>query len=135
MRLYIRKENDMRTDERNLRQQFGRNPGFKVPEGYFEHLVPEVMNRLPESDSKVIPMSHTRSRLVRWRTGALAAACVCGAVFGLSVILHKQHMSAPQSMASASTTQEVSLSKTIDQLADYSMIDNEDMYAYVSGNE
>lgn len=37
----------MRQEER-LKEKFGTDPGFKVPEGYFEELNARIMNNLPE---------------------------------------------------------------------------------------
>ena len=123
----------MRTDERRIEKQFGKNPGFRVPDDYFEHLVGDVMNRLPECESNVIPLHSSNNRGAKWRKLVLAAACLCGVVFGVDVLLQPLRASSDQ-IAHVDVNEDISVNKTIDQVAHYSMIDNEDMYAYVADN-
>lgn len=110
------------------------NAGFRVPEGYFEGLTEQVMQRLPEE--KPVSLQLTRSRWQIYRPVVLAAASVITAVFSIGIVMHSGHggtdMAASQSQVSLS--QDASTNKVIDQIATYSMMDNEDMYTYMSEN-
>lgn len=126
----------MDREEDFLKQKFGRTQPFRVPEGYFDDFASSIMAQLPEyvegrdeiikEKAKVVPLK------LRWRTVArvAVAACFCGLLFGVGTMFvnradgnSSQYISANQSITSTSE---------LDQMADYTMIDVGDMYAYVS---
>ena len=43
----------MGTEDKFLKEQFGNKRPFKVPDGYFENLASQIMEKLPERDVKV----------------------------------------------------------------------------------
>lgn len=110
------------------------NGGFRVPDGYFDSLTDRVMARLPEQDAA--PLKVTRRRWHAQRRAVLAAASVIAAVFSIGIVMHsgKGQGNAMQASAQTAAATETTTSKTIDQIATYSMMDNEDMYAYMSEN-
>lgn len=105
------------TDKYDFSHARGRNP-FTVPPGYFDHIASDVMARLPEAEA--MPRVGLWRR---WRYVAAAAACLCGLVVG--VASYVGHVERQQAVAAAQR----SVDKTIDQMADYAMYDNGDMYA------
>ncbi len=96
---------------------------FKVPEGYFENFPAQMMSVLSEQPI----VSRRKKPLVRWMRPMLAAACICFAIFGLSIYLNQDETKPTevQQLASYSNSE-------IDQMADYVMLDNDDIYAYVA---
>lgn len=108
--------------------------GFRVPDGYFDTLTDKVMARLPEQQPVQLHVEHRRWRLRR--PAILAAASVIAAMFSIGVVMHqnKNHADALQMQAQTAVASEVSTTKAIDQIANYSMMDNDDMYAYMAEN-
>lgn len=96
-------------EEQILRETYGQRNCFKVPEGYFEQLTSTVMAQLPQQQARTVVL----------RPWYYAAACALLAlVMGSAYYLHLQ--SSADMVADASYYEEV---------ADYAMIDNMDIYA------
>ena len=94
-----------------------RNP-FKTPEGYFDHLAERTMDCLPDANPK---RTAKVWRLRPW----LYAAAIAGVVAISDAILTNREDSDKQ-------TTEVAYNDTfIDEAADYVMVDNQDIYAYL----
>ncbi len=113
-------------EEDLLRKQFGNTNPFRVPEGYFEHLSQQIMDRLPAQEivlpARKVTMWH------RLRPYSVAAA-VCAVVFGVGILgMQKFGTSSSQSVDMFSNNEEY----TIDQVVDYAMVDNVTMYSYIS---
>ncbi|MCH4147274.1 MAG: hypothetical protein LKG25_03625 [Prevotella sp.] len=119
----------MDKEEQTLKQRFGNKAPFKVPEGYFDDFADKFMDKLPEQKARTVSM---RPRWHRYRPAMLAAACICGAIMSLSIYLHT---SRPSNEPMAKTHIEISANNTIDQMADYTMLDNEDIYASLVDNQ
>lgn len=127
----------MNREEDFLKQKFGKTQPFRVPEGYFEALTSNVMAVLPvdaDSDDKVV---EERAKVVpmksRWRVVArvAAAACFCGVLLGVGA-LFVNRADNDASLYVSAHSQHNSATSELDQMADYTMIDVGDMYAYVS---
>lgn len=85
------------------------------------------------SDARVIQMRPTVWR--RFRPAVLAAACVFAAVFSVGIYLDKAGSHDAEAIAPhASAYSPQSSYSAIDEAADYTMIDNVAIYAYVSEN-
>ena len=109
----------MNNEQLEIERRFGKNQPFKVPEGYFDRLAADVMANIPEQ-----------------KPVAVAAACVCAAVFSIQLFLHApsdKHHAVPH-VSSASQAHGDSYG-TLDMAADYTMIDNDYIYAMVSENQ
>lgn len=123
----------MNNEQLEIERRFGKNQPFKVPEGYFDRLAADVMANIPEQKPvATVPLSWWR----RLRPVAVAAACVCAAVFSIQLFLHApsdKHHAVPH-VSSASQTHGDSYG-TLDMAADYTMIDNDYIYAMVSENQ
>lgn len=120
-------------DEGYIRSRAGSRNPFRVPEGYFEGFASQMMDKLPDCEPRVIPMGRSRLRVLR--PLLYAAACVCVAVFCLTAYLMEGQPSAAGSdadVAVASQYQNISLSTYEDDIMDCAMMDNADIYAYLS---
>lgn len=119
----------MDKEDDKLRQQVGRKNPFRVPEGYFEGFVSSLSTRLP-NENKTATLSHPRRQL---KFIGVAVACVCAAIFSISVYFVKGGKQA--TTASVQTDLQSAngaVYNDIDRAADYTMLDNEDIYTYVS---
>ena len=102
-------------EEQYLKESVGHKHCFKVPEGYFDQLTAQVMQQLPEQQ---------QARRVHLRPCLYAAACsVAVLLIGVTYYFHEQ--SSDEAVADSSYYEEV---------ADYAMIDNVDIYACISEN-
>ena len=54
----------MTREENILKERFGKQNPFKVPDGYFDHLTEKIMENLPEQEVRVIDI---RSRQTLWQ--------------------------------------------------------------------
>ena len=110
----------MMNDEQYLRNRMGdRNP-FRVPDGYFDSLAAEVMQKLPERQ-------HV-SRFTRLRPWLYAAVFLFVAVLTATV-----YFVAPESnreQIAVTTTQD----SYFEDAADYVMADNNDIYACLASD-
>ena len=109
----------MTVEEKHLKEIVGQRNAFRVPDGYFEQLTAEVMQRLPEQQ---------KARTTMLRPWLYATACTVAAVLmGVTYYWHQD--SADDMMADGNYYEEV------DEVADYAMIDNIDIYACLEDNE
>ena len=118
----------MMNEEEYHRSRMGTKNPFTVPEGYFEQLTAQVMDRLPEKKpAKVAVMKRLRPWLY-------AAACVCVGVFVAAVAFNQQteDLQGQQQMANMGQENVNYYSDSyIDEAADYAMIDSQEIYSYL----
>lgn len=117
-------------EEERLHLEFGKQQPFRVPEGYFDTFTEQMMARIPQQEAQIVEIRQPRHRL---RPFLLAAASVCVAIFTVGIYLHDTHNGGQETATIAGVQSSSSAYSAIDQAADYTMMDNEDMYAYVSG--
>ena len=114
----------MNYEEKEIKERFGQVNPFRVPDGYFDQLTERVMSQLPEREQTAehvsLSSSRPKSRLVALRPWMYAAACTVAAVF------------ANVNVAASTTNTE---SQYIDEYADYVMLDNAEIYAYLADND
>jgi len=109
--------------------QNGRKNPFTVPEGYFAQLQQNVMASLPEKEeTKVIKMTPRRRYLLPVIT---AAASVCVAICGISIWFNKTAKASENDLNVAIYEQFAEAN----EYDNYIMMDNEDIYAYMSQNQ
>ena len=126
----------MENEERYIKEKIGDKSPFRVPEDYFDQLASRVMSQLPEQQElskKSMQQPRRQARLVALRPWLYAAACVI-AIVVLTLTLHfHQRVAEPleQSMAAVSTPVD---DEYIDDVADYVMLDNTEIYAYLAEN-
>lgn len=124
----------MMKEEGFIREKVGTKNPFRVPDGYFEDFTSQMMEKLPHHEVRVIPIRSSRHRLLR--PLLYAAACICVAVFCLAAYftsmpsqtgLHDNDIAATHNYKSTYTYD--------DEVLDYAMIDNSDIYAYLSSEQ
>lgn len=122
----------MTREENILKERFGKENPFKVPEGYFDHLTERIMENLPEQEIRVIDI---RSRQTLWQKLPLrkiAAAVAVVALLGAGSFWALQHEGDSKMVAHAKQHEQKAVSSedaAFNEMADYAMIDNETIYA------
>lgn len=126
-------ESIIEQEELLLRKQFGHADPFRVPDGFFDSIAEQIIEKLPEEKAQVVPMKSAVQRFLRPAT--VVAACFAAVVFtlGLSSGFWKQEQADGNVETTAKANAAQSSYNDIDAIADYTMMDNEDIYAYVSG--
>ncbi|MBQ8097386.1 MAG: hypothetical protein IJ243_09950 [Prevotella sp.] len=123
----------MMNEEEYLNSKMGKKNPFTVPEGYFDKLTEQVMAKIPAEAEQVKP-----ARTVQLRPWFYAAAaCVCVAVFTAALLFsgRSENNVGLQQMASMEQENTNYYSDTyIDEEADYAMVDNQEIYAYLLAN-
>lgn len=126
------------TEEQALLQRFGRQNYFTVPEGYFEGFTSRMMSLLDEEQARQAfntdekPRAKVRS--LTWRRYAVAASIAAVVVGGAVWLVQPspnvaaQHFASTPAVAASSAT----VDHNIDQMADYAMLDNQDIYTYLA---
>lgn len=120
-------------EEKYLVDRFGKKQPFSVPEGYFDQFASQFMEQLPEREEEAVVVrldSHSRwSTIRRWSV----AACLAVALAGVGMWAFQGESSKATGAADAGQFASSNYNTAIDQAADYAMMDNGDIYAYVSG--
>jgi len=120
-----------------LEKQVGRSNPFRVPEGYFDSLPDEVMKRIdaagaPAGAAETVSRPRKKARLfslrpvIRYAAASVAALVICAAVYVSSSTSSDQQ----EATAAAATVEDASF----DEVADYMMLDNADIYACLSSD-
>ena len=112
----------MMNEEMYIKSRMGDKNPFRVPEGYFDSLTAEVMKNLPEQPR--------RSLLVRMRPWMYAAACMLVAVLTATIYFFTPDTAGQGVMANTTTTND----NYVEEVADYFMADNIDIYACLASD-
>lgn len=126
----------MKKEEKILIDKFGKANHFSVPEGYFESFTDQMMDLLPESEVRVIEMRPATwwNRLpIKKVAAAVGAVLVIGA--GSLWMSNHTHSDKGNTAVTSSMHHTTSGSEygTFDQMADYTMMDNQTIYASLVG--
>lgn len=119
-------------EEKILIERFGKANHFTVPEGYFDSFADQLMEQLPESTARVIDI-RAQKLWSRIPLRKMAAVIGIGIVLagGAAMVDHK--MASRQTIvdrAQMEMSHEGSTEYgTFEQMADYTMMDNQDIYA------
>lgn len=124
----------MTNEETIIQENLGKQNPYRVPEGYFDSFYEKLMAELPEHTKPEIVAMPQRSRLRFLRPALLAAACLCVAIFSITLFFSHQQETPEQTpvAAATSTTNTVDEEEYMDEAADYVMLDNADIYACLS---
>ncbi len=136
----------MTKEEQILMEQFGRKTSFRVPEGYFDSLADRVMSNIPQvahshidindhaadnaKTAKVVPLWH---RVATRR--AVAAVAIVAMMTGAAIGFVRLHHGGQQAQLAAQTNSvqhpaaSSSESSMFDEAVEYTMYDNQDIYA------
>ena len=112
----------MMNEEAYIKNRTGKRNPFTVPEGYFDQLNGKIMSRLPE---KATPRMTLVKRL---RPLLYAAACICIAIFSMTVYFNHAETNNEQVMAELQQQDAIYSDGYIEDATDYAMIGNEDIY-------
>lgn len=141
----------MTSDEQYLISKCGKRQPFRVPDGYFDSLMCDAGRHAMSAHNDAMPAqdeSHVaepvRHMSLRWRiVGYVAAACVAAAVVLTSAVAlsDDSRSAAPHDIDSNVAQQhnetqptDVSASAYDDEIAEYSMLDNDQIYSLVASN-
>lgn len=124
----------MIAEEKYLEDKYGKKQPFKVPNGYFDSFAENLMDKLPEQQPVMTPHISMWRKWRKLRLTVAVAASVCAVMFSVMTFMHNTKPS-HSPLASNHTTKTVTNDSynTLDVAADYTMLDNDDIYALVSG--
>lgn len=111
-------------EETYIEERVGKRNPFRVPENYFDEFVAKTMQQLPERRT-------TRRKSVWLRPWLYAAACVCVLLISATIWLAQPEAEVQQAPVAVTDQLE---SDAFEEAADYMMLDNYDIYAYMSEN-
>lgn len=120
-------------EEDNILKKVGTGNVFNVPDGYFENLTSEIMDRLPEKE-KVIVKEKVPTMWDRVKPWAYMAAMFVGAALIIRVASsnHTSVDTAGDRMAADDTEMEM---EYINIAVDNSMMDDYSLYVYLADSE
>ena len=119
-------------EEDILLKKLGKENSFKVPEGYFENLTSEVMNKLPEKE-KVTFKEEPVSTWTRLKPLLYMAAMFVGAALIIRVASTDHKPVTADDVAVTEVDTEVVVSdEMIDVAVDRAMLDDYSLYVYLS---
>ena len=112
----------MTNEEMYIRENMGTRNPFTVPDGYFEQLSQQIVDRLP---------AESKPAIVRYLRPLLYAVAAC-AVLAIAVgTFYRNAATADtdQLVAHQQETVTTYSDSYMEDMADYAMLDNEDIYA------
>lgn len=117
-------------EEDNVLKKVGKENNFRVPDGYFENLTSEVMNRLPEKEKAVFAKreSTTWERVRPW---LYMAGMFVGAALIIRVASADRTPAVDQLAVSDVETELVS-DEYISEVLDNSMLEDYSLYVYLT---
>ena len=127
-------------EETDLKQKIGKDNPIKVPEGYFENLTGQIMDKLPEIDN-----TKEEKEISLWekiKPWVYMTAMFCGMMFGLKVMmgdkaLESQNGTEDISIASSDNAaqeddSDIIPDEYIDPIVDQVMMDDYTLYMYLT---
>lgn len=123
----------METDS-ELRAQHGTRRPFAVPEGYFDTLGQRVARRIEAEAAQGSTVKAVRKSLWQRLSPLLAAASIAGvvALVGLAAYQSDNAPTANTAVANVNSAEaNGEYTDELDRMADYTMIDKDDVYAYI----
>lgn len=121
-------------EEDEILRKFGAGNSFTVPDGYFDNLTAEVMNKLPEKETK---LQVQRQNLVwqRVRPWLYMAAVFSGLLIGIRFMVINATKSEKATVATVDLTSEDVPDEYIEAAIDHSMMDDYSLYKYLTDAE
>ena len=118
-------------EDKNLKQKFGTDNHFTVPEDYFKNLVPNIMEQLPEVETKETPPIRLWDRVKPW---LYMAAMFCGLLFTIRAVVTNSTPATSGEMLSEEQFSELP-DEYIDPVIDQMMVDDYTLYVYLSDTD
>lgn len=122
-------------EEDKLLKKVGTGNPFTVPEGYFENLTSEVMNKLPEQKEKPDFQIKEPTRWERVKPWAYMAAMFAGAALIINVASRNPNPFADTDPVTAETHVEYISDEQLDYSLTNAMFDDYSLYVYLSDAE
>ena len=119
----------MKEEDKILKKMRDENP-FRVPDGYFENLTSEVMNRLPEKE-KLIAVQTEPTMWQQVRPWLYMTAMFIGAALIIRVA-SSEHTPSVERMARLMTETEM---EYINMAVENSMLDDYSLYVYLADSD
>lgn len=118
-------------EDTELKNRIGKENPFKVPEGYFENIVPEIMKQLPETEVQEEVEVTMWERVKPW---VYMVAMFCGLMFGLRVMMMDKPVNKEMNTDNVSMTDSVQgiPDEYIDPILDQAMMDDYTLYMYLT---
>lgn len=118
-------------EDTELKNRVGKENPFKVPEGYFENIVPEIMKQLPDAEVQEEVEVTMWERVKPW---VYMVAMFCGLMFGLRVMMNDRPVSTSINAGDVSMTDSVQgiPDEYIDPILDQAMMDDYTLYMYLT---
>ena len=124
-------------EDRIIKEKFGKDNHFEVPTGYFDNLTSQIMDRLPEHEVRIIKMPARKPLWARSVFRKVAASVAAVIVVSAGVLVGVRHGGARQHVQIAKQAgmhdnnhiEGYSDDETFDQMADYAMMDSQEIYA------
>lgn len=121
-------------EEDYILKRCGKDSGFKIPEGYFDHLTQEVTNKLPEKEN----VSHTAAKPVglweKVRPWLYMAAMFAGMLVSIRFFLGITAETGNSQQAVNESEQTIS-DEYIETIINHSMMDDYALYRYLTEAE
>lgn len=117
-------------EEDTLLKKIGKEHSFKVPEGYFENLTSEVMNKLPEKE-KIVLTEEQSGKWAKLKPFMYMAAMFIGAALIIRVA-SSDHKPMTNDVATVDADTEVVSDQLIDVAVNGAMMDDYSLYVYLS---
>lgn len=116
----------MTNEEQYLIDKLGRENPFRVPDGYFDTIVADVMAHVDSESAK-----HQQGAKIVWlrRPAYWAAACICALFVSVTAYFAYSDKTAGENVQAAAYQ---SVDHEFEEAADYAMVDNMDIYACLS---
>jgi hypothetical protein len=127
----------MNKNEDYLKNKFGKECPFTVPEGYFDKLSSDIMAKMPGNSVPQMPEpeanadndtnTQRKKIFVKLRPYLYLAALFAGLYFGINVMKYQENVKKAQVTHQASYDE---YDKYLDDVCDYADISKEEIYAY-----
>ncbi len=121
-------------EEKKILKKFGKDNHFTVPEGYFDTLTSRIMSNIPAEETKVVSIG-TRRRTGWMKWVGLAAACMTGAVVCINMLDSTDRTGEQPYANNTQSAYGTYSSDYQEEMLDYAMVDYNDVYNYLSGDE
>lgn len=122
--------------EQQLKERYGTDSHFIIPDNYLESVESKILSQTTQTATATVRKPHP-SVWIRLRPLVVAASFVglcglSGVILTRFVSLSKQEDVHHQAQKTAKATS--STADPVDQLADYAMLDDDDVYAILADN-
>jgi len=128
------KDTNMNEEEKLILEKFGKETPFKVPNGFFDDFTKDLMAKLPERQEDASKKKRSAAIIRRISVIITSAAVFIGVcILAVSYLLQKPEQPVVAKQAKDNHVENINNTyNSIDEAAEYTMLDNEDIYAYVS---